>query len=67
MGRCQAKTKSGHRCKNTAIAGESFCHRHKDYVDTKKVAAIAAGATIGNMVLPGVGGVIIGGLARKLL
>ncbi|MES9885459.1 MAG: TIR domain-containing protein [Candidatus Sedimenticola sp. 6PFRAG1] len=67
MGRCQAKTKSGHKCKNTAKKGSSFCHRHKDNIDTSKVIAIAAGATVGNLVLPGIGGIVIGGITGKLL
>lgn len=27
--RCQAKTKSGQRCKNRALDGSSYCHRHQ--------------------------------------
>lgn len=67
MGRCIATTKSGGRCKNTAINGRSFCNTHKDQFNTSDAIAIASGAIIGNLILPGVGGILLGGAASKLL
>lgn len=67
MGRCQAKTKLGHRCKKVARENKNFCYQHIGSVDSNGIIAVAAGAAIGNALLPGLGGMLLGGAVGKLV
>lgn len=64
MKRCSAKTKFGRRCLNFSLPYNDFCAVHKSSISTGEAIAVAAGAIVGNAVLPGVGGVL-GGLASR--
>ena len=35
--RCDAKTKTGARCKRNRVSGEAFCHTHKNMEETKNI------------------------------
>ena len=59
--RCKAKVKNGNQCKNTALDSSSFCHIHKDNVDLESLGRTVAGAALGSIVIPGIGGAIVGG------
>jgi len=65
--RCKANTRSGNRCKNIARNGSVFCSLHQDEFDLDCVAATTLGSVIGNALFPGVGGIIGGGLAGKVV
>lgn len=65
--RCKANTRSGNRCKNIAKNGSVFCSLHQDEFDLDGVAATALGSVIGNVLVPGIGGIIGGGLAGKVV
>jgi len=67
MKRCISKTKAGRRCLNQSLAGSEFCSVHQTNSSTGKALAIAAGALIGNAVLPGLGGMALGGIAGNLV
>ena len=66
MRRCISTTRSGHRCLNPPLTGRDFCRVHQSNVSAGKALAIGAGAIIGNAVLPGLGGMVIGGIAGTL-
>lgn len=66
MPRCEATTKRGSRCLNLSRNGSRFCHAHNGQIDKKaldKATLTGAGALIGNVLMPGVGGIIGGGVA----
>lgn len=63
MGQCEADTKSGRRCHNMAQHGERFCLVHRDRVDKKTVLLTGLGMLAGNLVVPGIGGMFVGGAA----
>lgn len=65
MNRCQAHTNAGRRCLNNAIHGD-YCAVHRGQVSSGAVAAIGIGAAIGNALVPGLGGAIVGGLLGEL-
>ncbi|MEW7987815.1 MAG: TIR domain-containing protein [Candidatus Thiodiazotropha endolucinida] len=64
--RCNANTKSGVRCKNPAKNGSRFCSIHSENIDFDGTAATVLGAVIGNALIPGLGGLIGGGLAGNV-
>lgn len=66
MRRCEASTKSGRRCLNTARPGSDFCHTHDGEVSDGSVAAAAIGALVGHAVLPGIGGALLGGTTASI-
>lgn len=50
--RCDAKTKTGERCKRNRVSGEAFCHTHKNIEETKnmyckKCVELGCGASAG--------------------
>ena len=63
MKRCKSNTKSGRRCLNHALVGSDFCGVHRFDVSPGAALAIGAGALVGNIVAPGIGGVVLGGIA----
>jgi hypothetical protein len=67
MKRCQSKTKSGRRCLNSSLGGGDFCARHNTNISPKVAFAVGTGALVGNAIIPGFGGVILGGLCGKLV
>lgn len=66
MRRCEANTKSGRRCLNAALSGGDYCRIHDGQVSDGSFAAAALGALVGHTVLPGIGGVLLGGAAASL-
>lgn len=67
MSQCEAKTRAGRRCHNSARTGKRFCHVHDGTIDWKGVvvgAATVAGAAGGHIVLPGSGTVVGSFLGR---
>ena len=66
MDRCEATTKAGLRCRNNAAQGSDFCSTHGDEVSGQGVGAALIGAMVGHALLPGVGGVVLGGAAGAL-
>lgn len=65
MTQCRGKTKAGRRCFNSATEGSDFCSIHQSQVSFGEVLATGAGALIGNVFVPGIGGVVLGGLAGR--
>ncbi len=64
LAQCEAVTDQGVRCKTLAENDTRFCPSHRDTVDWKSVVktfATGGGALIGNIALPGIGGLIGGG------
>jgi len=66
MKRCKSKTKQGRRCLNQALSGGEYCHTHRSNNSSDSILSIGAGAFIGNLIAPGIGGIALGGLAGKL-
>jgi hypothetical protein len=66
MRRCEAKTKAGKRCLNQPMANSDHCHIHKERISDGSVAAAGLGALIGHAVLPGIGGVLLGGISASI-
>lgn len=62
MRRCEARTKTGRQCLNNAVDGD-YCAVHRGRVSSGEALAVGLGAFVGNAVLPGVGGVLLGGIA----
>lgn len=63
MARCIAHTKNGCRCLRRSLSSSDFCAQHNDQISTGESIAHIAGAIIGNVLLPGGGGALIGFLA----
>jgi len=66
MNRCEAKTKAGKRCRNNARAGSDFCAVHANEISEHGVGAALFGAVIGHVLLPGVGGALLGSAAGAI-
>ncbi|GGC83522.1 hypothetical protein GCM10011396_33660 [Undibacterium terreum] len=66
MGRCNGKTKVGRQCLNSATSGKEFCAVHKGQISSAEAMAFGAGALIGNSLMPGIGGMVFGGMAGSL-
>lgn len=67
MQRCEAQTTQGRRCLNHARHGSLYCAKHSDQLDLAKVIGTAAGMLAGNVLVPGVGGLIAGGITGNFL
>lgn len=65
MRQCNATTQKGTQCKKRSQAGSDYCRTHtsKEWLSVRKLLPIAGGAVIGNMIMPGIGGKILGGIA----
>jgi hypothetical protein len=63
MRRCESPTKTGGRCLNRANELSRFCTTHRDQFDQKRTGWIGVGALVGNAVVPGLGGVVVGTFA----
>ena len=60
--RCKAAIRDGTRCKNIATKNSVYCSVHKDNFDWHEFSITAASVFLGNFFLPGLGGMIGGGL-----
>jgi hypothetical protein len=67
MKRCVSKTKSGRRCLNHPLAGSEFCTVHQSDISANEAMAVGAGALVGNAIAPGLGGIVLGGIAGGLV
>ncbi|MCA8425834.1 TIR domain-containing protein [Burkholderia seminalis] len=67
MKRCIAKTKTGRRCLNQPLADGDFCTVHQPAISAGDALAVGAGALVGNAVVPGVGGIVLGGIVGGLI
>lgn len=67
MVQCIAKVKSGRQCKRLAMPSKRYCSVHRDKIDWSRVIATVGGSAIGHILVPGLGGTIIGGLAGNLV
>ena len=63
MTRCAGQTKKGRRCLSQTASGKEFCAKHGDDVSPGSALAILLGGIAGNVIAPGLGGVIAGALA----
>lgn len=63
MDRCEATTKAGKRCRNNARPRSDFCAKHSNEISGHGAGAALLGAVVGNVLLPGIGGVLLGGAA----
>jgi hypothetical protein len=63
MAFCNGKTKSGRRCHNYAKVNSDFCAAHSSQISISKAISSGIGALVGNALVPGLGGVLIGGVA----
>lgn len=61
MAQCEANTKNGRRCHNSARVNKRFCAVHAETLDWRSLAITAVGAVAGNVILPGLGGILAGG------
>ncbi len=66
-GEMQSNHKKGYECKNLAQQGSRFCATHSDKMDFKRIGVTLAGSAVGNLILPGMGGVIAGGAVANLI
>jgi hypothetical protein len=64
--RCRAKTKQGHICNNMAIEGANFCFTHKSYKNETELGLTIVGAIAGNIIAPGIGGIVAGATIGNL-
>ena len=64
--RCNAKNKSAIRCAKSAIKGKEYCAVHKNYETWNSILWSGAGAFVGNLFVPGIGG-IVGGSVTGLI
>lgn len=67
MRRCRSKIKSGRRCLNQPLTGSDFCTVHQSDISAGEAMAVGAGALVGNAIVPGVGGIVLGGIAGGLV
>jgi hypothetical protein len=61
--RCEARTRSGRQCFNRALKNSDFCAAHRDRLSFGAIAATGLGMFIGSAVLPGLGGLALGGIS----
>ncbi len=66
MNRCEALTKAGRRCLNRAVKGSDYCRVHEGTFSGDSVATAILGAVIGNALLPGLGGALLGGASATV-
>ena len=65
--RCGANTLSGRQCLDDARGGAEFCAVHKGNLSAAGTIAVAAGAVVGNVLAPGIGGALLGGIAGHVV
>lgn len=63
MTRCAEQTKKGRRCLNQALGGGDYCAAHANDVSPGSALAMLLGGIAGNVIAPGLGGVIVGAFA----
>lgn len=61
MGQCRGRTKSGKRCRKIASKKSHYCATHRSGNERSTILPMIVGSLFGNVVFPGLGGVIIGG------
>ena len=66
MKRCESKTKSGRQCLNQSLEKSDFCGIHQSAISSSGLFAAGVGALLGNAILPGLGGIVLGGLVGNL-
>ena len=66
MPRCRANTNLGRRCLNHALKDADYCAVHQPEGHGDLALVIGAGAVVGNALVPGLGGALLGGLAGSL-
>ncbi len=67
MRRCKSTNKTGRRCLNQPLAESDFCRIHHSDLSASGAIAVGAGALLGNSIVPGVGGLLLGGIAAQLV
>ena len=67
MGHCKGTPNSGSKCKNSAQTESNFCHRHYEQGSNNNLFVTGAGAAIGHLIAPGIGGMITGGLTGFII
>lgn len=65
MRRCEAHTKAGRRCLNNATEGD-YCFVHRNRASPNELLVVGLGALVGNAVLPGAGGILLGGIVGSI-
>ncbi len=63
---CRATTRTGRRCLHVVGSNGSFCSRHADRVAAADLLSAAAGALLGNLLVPGLGIALGAGAALAL-
>lgn len=66
MSQCAGTNRDGRRCLNGAQAASRYCHRHSDQGLEKDSLLLGAGALLGHMAAPGIGGALGGAAVAKL-
>lgn len=61
MGQCRGRTKSGDRCKKVASKDGHYCAIHRGENEKSIMWPTIAGTILGNVIAPGLGGIIVGG------
>lgn len=67
MAQCKAKTQKGVRCKNQALDESEYCNIHHKQDNSAIPALAIGGAILGNLIIPGIGGAVFGGIIGGLL
>jgi len=67
MQRCASQTKSGRRCLNRPLPGEDYCSTHRRSVSGGEAVAAGVGALVGHALVPGIGGLLLGGFAGRVI
>lgn len=57
---CKAITKRGYRCRNFTPKTKEYCSIHKEYISGSTIISGTLGGFIGNLVAPGIGGIVGG-------
>jgi len=60
MALCKGVRKDGRSCSNVAMDGNKYCWRHEEQGDHQDIAISGVGATIGHLLMPGLGGILLG-------
>lgn len=67
MNQCQATKTDGTQCRRQIKKGTRFCGQHRETrLDYKRAAMVGFGAFLGNALVPGLGGIVVGALAGGL-
>ena len=65
MARCRGTNQRDQRCQRSASSGSSYCASHASQGFTNDALLYGAGAVLGNIVAPGIGGAIAGAASSK--